>query len=535
MIKNFLAAICLVMGLQVSGVFAMTQSSPIRQHVAALDEDVTIALKASDVVEVKLIGAPGALVTLSLYTDGTPFDAALLSDRGEHQRSLLQKGEGRKHVVILLPDEPAHLTITTAIAGSLTLRQTGSIEADDLKSPPRDYLSPKIVTLARNLEHDPSTDAFWQMAEAEGTPLVEEGEKGKSLLTFLFRGASRNVKMLGGPTNDIYELERLGQSDVWFRTIAVPEASLFSYQLADDVPSFVGPVRARRLAILSTAKADPLNRFPWPASAPDNFNQSSTFRAAGGGLEPWYDQATNQRGTLTHHRLASERLANTRDIWIHRSAGVVVADEATPLLFVFDGEQFLKKGLVDRSIDALVEAGRIPPMVTVFVSSVDNVVRARELPDSDAFADFMADELLPFVIDRTGLRPRGDRTILSGSSFGGLGSTTIALKRPEKFGAVLSVSGSYWWSPQGAPEGQNTIAHRVATSEPKKVRFYLSAGLFEASRGDGFASILEPNRYLSDVLTAKGYEVKRAEFPTAHDMFAWREILPQGLIHLVGR
>ncbi len=535
MIKCFLAAICLVMGLQVSGVFAMTQSSPIRQHVAVLNEDLTIALKAADVIKVKLVGAPGALVTLSLDTDGTPFDVALRRDGGEHHRSLLQKGEGRKHVVLQLPDDPAHLMITASIAGKLTLRQTGSIAADDLKAPPRDYLSPRIATLAQQLATNASTDAFWHEVEAEGTPLVEEGEKGKPLLTFLFRGASRNVKMLGGPANDIYELERLEQSDVWFRSIAVPAGSLFSYQLADNVPEFEGPARAQRVAILATAKADPFNHFPWPANAPDPFNQSSTFRVAGGDLEPWHEQAASQRGTLTHYRLASERLSNSRDIWIHRSAGLDVSNDTTPLLFVFDGEQFLKKGLLDRSIDALVESGRLRPMVTVFVSSIDNVVRARELPDSDAFADFMADELLQFVIDQTGLTPRADRTILSGSSFGGLGSTTIALKHPQEFGAVLSMSGSYWWSPEGAFQGENAVARRVATSEHKPVRFYLSSGLFETSRGDGFASILEPNRHLADVLLAKGYEVERAEFPTAHDMFAWREILPQGLIQLVGK
>jgi enterochelin esterase-like enzyme len=36
------------------------------------------------------------------------------------------------------------------------------------------------------------------------------------------------------------------------------------------------------------------------------------------------------------------------------------------------------------------------------------------------------------------------------------------------------------------------------------------------------------------VLTAKNYDVTLREYPAAHDMFAWREILAQGLGALIG-
>ena len=524
----------LVIGLGVLSQSVHAMSPKVIEQIDAIHDPIRVDVVANEPVAIHLIGDTGALVSLSLETSGLPFDISLEGEDGTHYRQLLAKGEGRKHVVFMMPDKPSYLAVSSPEAGFLAITQTSMIAAKDLHAPKRSYQSPRLRVLAEKLEQEGNTDAFWQDITKEGTPMVEPGNKGETLLTFLARGAEQNVKMLGGPANDIYALERLGKSDVWFRTVSVPAGTLFSYQLAKDVPDFDGPKRARRVAILAKAKADPLNLYPWPTKAPDAYNQSSTFRVGGGALEPWFEVVSKAQGALSHHRIASAQLENERDIWIYRSAGFDASDPDTPLLFVFDGEQFLRKGHLDRSIDALVAAGKIPPLAAVFVSSIDNVVRAKELPDNDAFAAFMAKDVLSLVHEELGFSPRAERTILSGSSFGGLGSTTIALKHPEAFGAVLSLSGSYWWSDEGAYSGANMVARRVATHEPAPVRFYLAAGLFETSRGDGFASILEPNRHLHDVLLAKGYSVIHQEFPTAHDMFAWREQLPQGLIALLG-
>ena len=50
------------------------------------------------------------------------------------------------------------------------------------------------------------------------------------------------------------------------------------------------------------------------------------------------------------------------------------------------------------------------------------------------------------------VRIPADRTVLAGSSYGGLAATTVAMRHPEVFGNVLSMSGSFWWSPPGTPE-----------------------------------------------------------------------------------
>ncbi len=512
----------------------MKTSSPLAYHLDRNSDEVSLSLHKAQQEVVGLSVAKGDLITLSLATQGGAFDVTLQNGDGEHIRQFLQRGEGRKHVVFVAESSSSQLYVRANEKGSIKIHQTGLIKREAQVAPVEQLLSPRLAKLQQHLDQGGDNSAFWNEIEIIGTPLVEPTEGDNKILTFLARGAKENVKLLGGPTNDHYSLTRLGKSDVWFRSMIVPNGTLFSYQLAMDVPDFDGPARLRRTAILAKTKADPYNKYPWPADAPDVYNQHSTLRLGGGDLTIWHDDRGNSEGSLTHHLIKSPELGNERDIWIYQSPNIDVTDPDTPLLYVFDGERFLSSGAAQKTLDNLVAEGIIPPLVAVFVSPIDLKIRADELPNNDAFAAFMAKTLHPFVISKTGRKPNASRTILAGASFGGLGSTTIALKYPELFGNSLSMSGSYWWSPKTSDEADNYVARHVASQPRKPVRFFLATGLFETARGSGFSGIQIPNRHLRDVLTAKNYDVTLREYPAAHDMFAWREILAQGLIALIG-
>ncbi|HVC81693.1 MAG TPA: alpha/beta hydrolase-fold protein, partial [Chloroflexota bacterium] len=57
---------------------------------------------------------------------------------------------------------------------------------------------------------------------------------------------------------------------------------------------------------------------------------------------------------------------------------------------------------------------------------------------------FLAEELLPWLRHRYQVVVDPARTIVGGSSLGGLASAYVALERPDLFGAVLAQSGSFW-------------------------------------------------------------------------------------------
>ncbi|WP_312794860.1 esterase family protein [Tianweitania sp.] len=457
----------------------------------------------------------------------------LLDGRGQHMRRLIDKAGGTKDFRFVAASDRPRVRVAAQAAVKLRITEIVPSSAQVLPAP--EYLSPAISRFADDLAAGKDTTGFWNERLREGTPMVEPSENGQSIVTFLARGAERNVRLFGGPSGDHEELERLGQSDTWFKSFIIPNETRLSYQLAYDVPDLPGTPRERRVAILATAKADPFNKTPWPADAPDAFNQESILELGDAPLQPGLEETDAPKGTLSTFQFASKPLGNERAITIYRPAGFDPADPKVQLLFLFDADKYLTAVPTPRILDNLISAKIIPPTVAVFVSEIDSNTRARELPANDAFADFMAEELFPRVIAETGLKASAERTTLAGSSYGGLAAATIALRHSDIFGNAICLSGSFWWHPATAPQDQpNHVAHLIAAMPAKPVRFFLTAGLFETGR-PGSAGILDTSRHLRDVLLAKDYAVTYREYAGGHDYVVWRGALADMLIAKAGR
>lgn len=143
-------------------------------------------------------------------------------------------------------------------------------------------------------------------------------------------------------------------------------------------------------------------------------------------------------------------------------------------------------------------------------------------------------EVLPRVRQQTALTADASRTVLAGASYGGLASSTIALRRPEAVGNVLAMSGSFWWHPTGTPPVNTvSVAHTIATGPARSTRWFLAAGSFETGR-PGSAGILETTRHVRDVLVARGQPVVHREYAAGHDDLAWQGVLADGLVALFG-
>jgi len=463
------------------------------------------------------------------------FGLDLVDAEGRHLRRLAEGAGGVADFQFVAERPDDRLVVSAQAPGAYALAIERKVAAADQLPPPPDYLSPTIADMAAALAAGQSADAFWAMVASRGTPLVEDGREGHRIVTFLGRGAERNIRLFGAPSGDHEELQRLGASDIWFRSFEVPDGTRLSYQLAFDVPDVPGTARDRRVAILATAKADPLNRHPWPADAADAYNQDSVLELAGAPPQPWLAERGSPAGTLERLSIESPTLGNRRDIAIYRPSGFDPADKRTILLFVFDADQYLERVPVPRILDNMIAAGAVPPVVAVFVANPDREARARELPANPAFADFMARELHPFVVKETGLAAPAARTVLAGSSYGGLAAVTIALRHPQVFGNALSMSGSFWWSPPGTPEDRSEyVAGLVAAGPALPLNVFLSAGLFETG-AQGTAGILETSRHLRDVLEARGIPVTYRDYAGGHDYLVWQGVISDGLIALFGK
>lgn len=401
-------------------------------------------------------------------------------------------------------------------------------------------LSPSIRRLSESLLTDGDTDLFWQRMRQEGTPLVEEDKQrpGYSLVTFLWRGADRSVRLFGAlPDSERHpHLERLGQSDVWYRTFSLPNSTRLSYKLVPDMPVLPDPEGKNRMAILATAQIDPLNKYPWIFSPKqDRFSTESTLTLPDAPKAPWLEQKNHPTGNTHTVSFYSDVLRNDREITVYHPPGTLKQDEPVPVLFFFDSNAYRSKVPTPAILDNLIAEKRIPPSIAVFIANASREARASELPCNPDFGKFMANELLPWVEEHIGFEPHASQTLLSGSSYGGLASACVAFQYPEKFGLVLSQSGSFWWGPEFRkvqdfkPEW---VSRQYATEPVKPIRFYLTAGLFET--GWQPSDILPSNRHLNDVLLAKGYRVTYREVAAGHDYFSWRATLADGLITLLG-
>ncbi|CAB3701474.1 hypothetical protein LMG3458_02682 [Achromobacter deleyi] len=501
------------------------------------------------------LGGPGAARAQSAQgqvAPGTPADTALTLSKGEFLAGDWEAARGvtldlldadGRHVRRLSDDErPAGgLMLVAPADGRYIVRAAGQgayrwtvaervpLAAQRAPAPVID--SPRLAALAGTLAQGGSTDAFWREVAERGAPLVEPVDATHDRVTFLWRGAERNVRLFGSPSSDHAQLQRLGASDVWYKSFVLPRSARLSYKMAPDVPELPASDTARRRAILATAQADPLNPKAYPERGIDAFQYSSVLELAEAPAQPWVaPRAGVEPGTVQTHVLASAILGNTRDIQLYRPAGWRPGGADNHVLVLFDAGPYLSRVPTPTILDNMIAAGVIPPTAAVLISNPTADSRAAELPPNPDFADFLARELMPWAA-RQGIAAPAARTVIGGSSYGGLASSYAALRHPEVFGNVLSQSGSYWWGQPGQED--QWLTRQFAARRTLPVRFYLVAGLFEMGRA-GQPGIVETNRHLRDVLQAKGYRVTHEEVAGGHDYLSWRGTLSDGLIDLIG-
>ncbi|MFG0264822.1 MAG: enterochelin esterase domain-containing protein [Rhodopirellula sp. JB055] len=482
---------------------------------------------------------PGAFVRGAFRGEGLKL--WLVDSRGERFRRLTN-GDGAMATFMFVVGEhvPAKLQVFGATDQTYELRIDSIIPITEQFQPVDRIESPTLAALLVKLRDGGDTKDFWDSIARNGSPLVEDNDSEKTLrddqalVTFLWRGAEHNVRIFGAPSGDHDEMQRLGGSDVWFRSYVVSRKARINYRLAPDVPVFEGSFRDRRRAILATAQRDPFNPKFEPSDPVDPFDGSSVVELPDAPVVPWLKPSRQTpAGTVETQTIQSEILQNQRDVHFYRPAGYEPNAAGNALLVVFDGDRYLDEVNLPTILDNLTTAKKIPSTAAVLVSNPSPKTRSVELPCNDDFVRFLTDELLPLVRDQS-IDADRENTVLVGASYGGLASSYAALKASDVFGNVLSQSGSYWWSPGGefgaVDSGEpNWLIREYVRADQKPVRFVLQAGTFETA-----SRILPDNRHFRDCLRAKGYDVHYSEFVGGHGYFHWRYAIADGLIELLG-
>jgi enterochelin esterase family protein len=205
-------------------------------------------------------------------------------------------------------------------------------------------------------------------------------------------------------------------------------------------------------------------------------------------------------------------------------------------LVLFDGLAYVNHVPTPTILDNLVDAGLIQPVVAVFPDSISSSIRLQELVLHPPFNEFLAKELIPWIQSNFHVTDDPQKTVVGGSSAGGVAATYAAMELPDIFGNVLSQSGAFRFGLPGE-EGHEWLTRQFAAREKLPLKFYLDAGSLETKSlrqiGDA-PTLLESNHNFRKVLEEMGYDVLYHEFSGGHDYISWRGTLSDGLLYLLG-
>ncbi|MEO0386472.1 MAG: alpha/beta hydrolase-fold protein [Pseudomonadota bacterium] len=342
-------------------------------------------------------------------------------------------------------------------------------------------------------------------------PLIRPGRA-----TFAFQGGAEAVVLLRWihAGVDRAAFTRVGDSDLWLLDIAVEDGGRFEYKLGVTL-------HGSEHWLL-----DPLN----PARAADPFGENSVCQTFGYTRPAWSMPQGMPAGRLMPLELPHTVFGTPRVEQLYLPAGHDPARPA-PLLIIHDGMDFATYADLGATLDNLIAAGDIPPLVAALVQSPD---RMAEYTGARLHARYIVDDLLPAIADRTALSPDPMARVLLGASLGAVAALSTALRHPGSFGSLALMSGSFILDPTKLSGRRHPVFLRIArlvtairrlpTLPP--LRVFVSTGELEG--------LADQNRALADHLRARGVDVLFRSAWDGHHWHNWRDQLRPALTWAFG-
>ena len=352
-----------------------------------------------------------------------------------------------------------------------------------------------------------------ERARRTGSPLV--GEDGA---TFVWAGDGPPPVVFGDWCNwEAGAGVRLERADGgWAAHLALPPDAYVEYALVQ---------RGRRVA-------DPLNTHRVDNGF-DKWNEQLWMPRAAHRLEA-LRASDVPAGSLTGGRVRLPFLAappRERRLDLYLPAPDLAPDpRALPLLLVLDGPDYLERGLLHRTLDALIAERRMAAVAAAFVANASEG-RAIEYGASDFTLAVLADVVVPAAEQRLGLAPQRSasgpgRACIVGSSLGGLMALHAVARRPDVFGMSIAQSTSAMLGELPVPGGsipavKLTTLALIEAGPPSPARLWLDAGDLEP--------LAEPNDRLAALLEGRGWDVTYRRQHGGHNQTSWAEALVDAL------
>src|SRR5262249_244923 len=171
-------------------------------------------------------------------------------------------------------------------------------------------------------------------------------------------------------------------------------------------------------------------------------------------------------GSVSEYTVPSKPYGRDRKVWVSTPPGYrAVRDSGCSLVCVFDAREYIQDFRLAAMLDSLTAAKAISPSVALLIDDASGAERLADLGNQPKFVTFVCDELMPWLRSKWRVTHDPARTIVTGSSAGGLASAYLAFQRPELFGNVLSQSGAFWRGNRGSNDAP---CERAASGDPAR-------------------------------------------------------------------
>jgi len=247
----------------------------------------------------------------------------------------------------------------------------------------------------------------------------------------------------------------------------------------------------------------------------------------------------------------SKILGNKRQIAIYLPPAYKAKPKKKfPVLYMHDGNNLFDQATafmgveweVDETAQALIENGFMDDAIIVGVANT--MARMDEYTPcestqygggrGDDYLRFLSDELMPVINRKFRTKTGPKNTGIMGSSLGGLISLYAAIRKPEVFGLIGSISPSLWWA-------DRYMANEFVPSQKKpEVKIWMDMGTREGMSRDGVSQALKDTREMSKILEKMGFNQGEDLFyfehkGAAHDEASWSSRIHMPLLYFFGK
>ncbi len=342
-------------------------------------------------------------------------------------------------------------------------------------------------------------------------PVAEPGA-----VTFAWTGEADRVELVrwihAGVDRESFE--RVEGTDLWTLRLPVHDGGRFEYKLA-----------VHRAGVEEWI-LDPRN----PERAGDPFGENSVCRTWGYRRPAWTLPQGAPQGRIEPLEIDSAVFGETRAESVYLPAGFD-RSHAYPVVVIHDGHDFNTYADLSVSLDNLIAAGDIPPVIALLIQTRN---RMDEYPGGRRHARYVVDELLPTAVRHYRLSDVPQDRVLLGASLGAVASLATAFRYPGVFGGLVLESGTFILDQRKLSDRPHAVFNRIArlmralrrAPELPPTRAFVSTGELE-----GLAS---ENRAIATMLRRRGVDVLLKTAWDGHHWHNWRDQLRDGLMWVLG-